>query len=74
MEGGDGHHDPSLGPTSDMEAGCLGFILFMGVVIFITVLLVNWITEDGGGRFCSILTIITWIGAAIFYWRSWFKG
>ena len=51
MEGGDGHHDPSLGPTSEMEAGCLGFILFMGVVIFITVLLVNWITEDGGGRF-----------------------
>ena len=72
MEGGDGHHDPSLGPTRKWIWLCLGFIIFMGVVVFITVLLMIWITDDEGGSFWGILTFITWIVAAIFYWRSWF--
>ena len=74
MEGGDGHHDPSLGPASDMELGCFGFILFMGAIVSISLLLINWLNDEGGSKILNMLTFIIWFGAAIFYWRSWFKG
>ena len=73
MEGGDGHHDPSQGPGGGFEVGCFGFAIFMALVITITTLIANWLSEDDGSTWYGFVFFV-WIGAALFYWRSWFKG
>jgi hypothetical protein len=55
MEGGDGHHDPSLGPIDPNGKGCGCMLLIMGYML--TILLIAEVPKPLSGILFLALTV-----------------